>query len=41
MQIARAAATEARIIVMHEGRLKGIVDRRGATQQGLLELAMT
>ena len=30
-----------RIIVMHEGRLKGTVDRRDATQQGLLELAMT
>ena len=29
-----------RIIVMHEGRLKGIVDRSDATQQGLLELAM-
>ena len=30
-----------RIIVMHEGRLKGTLNRRDATQQGLLELAMT
>lgn len=30
-----------RIIVMHEGKIKGIVDRRDATQQGLLELAMS
>ena len=29
-----------RIIVMHEGRLKGTIGRRDATQQGLLELAM-
>ncbi|RYG93367.1 sugar ABC transporter ATP-binding protein [Loktanella sp. IMCC34160] len=30
-----------RILVMHEGELKGIVDRRDATQEGLLELAMS
>lgn len=30
-----------RIMVMHEGNLKGTVDRRDATQQGLLELEMS
>ncbi|MEQ8922496.1 MAG: sugar ABC transporter ATP-binding protein [Marinovum algicola] len=29
-----------RILVMHEGRVKGIVDRCDATQEGLLRLAM-
>lgn len=30
-----------RILVMHEGRVKGIVDRDEATQEGLLQLAMS
>ncbi len=30
-----------RILVMHEGDLKGVVDRRDATQEGLLQLAMS
>jgi ABC-type sugar transport system ATPase subunit len=29
-----------RIVVMHEGRVKGVVDRQNATQQGLLQMAM-
>lgn len=29
-----------RILVMHEGRMKGMVDRRDATQEGLLQMAM-
>jgi len=29
-----------RILVMHEGAVKGIVDRKDATQEGLLKLAM-
>jgi ABC-type sugar transport system ATPase subunit len=30
-----------RIMVMHEGTVKGTVDRREASQEGLLELAMS
>ncbi|GGG84934.1 ribose import ATP-binding protein RbsA [Salipiger pallidus] len=30
-----------RILVMHEGRVKGVVDRAETTQEGLLQLAMT
>jgi ribose transport system ATP-binding protein len=30
-----------RILVMHEGEVKGIMDRRDATQEGLLQLAMS
>ncbi|MEN8751097.1 sugar ABC transporter ATP-binding protein [Marivita sp.] len=30
-----------RILVMHEGAVKGILDRREATQEGLLQLAMS
>jgi len=30
-----------RVLVMHEGRVKGIVDAAGATQQSLLRLAMS
>ena len=30
-----------RILVMHEGAVKGVVDRRDATQEGLLQLAMS
>ena len=30
-----------RILVMHEGRVKGILDRDDATQEGLLQLAMS
>jgi ribose transport system ATP-binding protein len=30
-----------RILVMHEGRVKGVKDRAEATQEGLLELAMS
>jgi len=30
-----------RILVMHEGRVKGVKDRSEATQEGLLELAMS
>lgn len=30
-----------RILVMHEGVVKGVVDRRDATQEGLLQLAMS
>ncbi len=30
-----------RVVVMHEGRLKGIVDASSATQEGLLALAMS
>ena len=30
-----------RIFVMHEGQVKGIVDRKDATQEGLLQLAMS
>lgn len=29
-----------RILVMHEGQVKGVVDRQDATQEGLLQLAM-
>lgn len=29
-----------RILVMHEGRVKGVVDRQDATQEGLLQMAM-
>ena len=29
-----------RILVMHEGQVKGVVERRDATQEGLLRLAM-
>lgn len=29
-----------RILVMHEGRVKGLVDRKDATQEGLLQMAM-
>ena len=29
-----------RIMVMHEGSVKGIVDRQNATQEGLLQMAM-
>ena len=29
-----------RILVMHEGSVKGVVDRQNATQEGLLQLAM-
>lgn len=30
-----------RILVMHEGSVKGIVDRQNATQEGLLQMAMS
>ena len=30
-----------RILVMHEGRVKGVIDRKDATQEGLLQLAMS
>lgn len=30
-----------RILVMHEGQVKGVVDRQDATQEGLLQLAMS
>ena len=30
-----------RILVMHEGSVKGVVDRQNATQEGLLQLAMS
>lgn len=30
-----------RILVMHEGSVKGVVERRDATQEGLLQLAMS
>ena len=30
-----------RILVMHEGTVKGVVDRQNATQEGLLQMAMS
>ena len=30
-----------RILVMHEGHVKGVVDRQNATQEGLLQMAMS
>lgn len=30
-----------RILVMHEGRVKGVVDRQNASQEGLLQMAMS
>ena len=30
-----------RILVMHEGKVKGVVDRREASQEGLLQMAMS
>ena len=30
-----------RILVMHEGSVKGVVDRRDATQESLLQMAMS